>query len=127
MGDNNMKLSFSIVIIFFMLFAPLTFDIFPDENAYAMSRGGKKVKKSKNRAPAISQNSKDEKDEEKGKFGEYVFVNEEGEGQHSRNSGEYIFVEQENTAGVQTPEPATLLLLGGGTVGLIALRRKFKK
>ncbi len=47
MENMNFKVLFSTFIIFIMLFAPVTFDIFPDESAYAMSRGGKKIKKSK--------------------------------------------------------------------------------
>ncbi len=109
MEKMNLKVLFSIFIIFIMFFAPLTFEIYPDESAYAMSRGGGKRKNK--RAHIVSKDNKVEKDEK---------------GQNE-GFGEYIFVEQDNTAGVQTPEPATLLLLGGGAAGLIALRRKFKK
>ena len=41
--------------------------------------------------------------------------------------GEYNFVKGDNAATVHTPEPATLLLLGSGVVGLAALRRRLKK
>ena len=114
-----MKLSFSIVIILIMLFAPLTLNIFSDENAYAMGRSGG----GKNRGARVvgpnSTTSQDNKDEDSGKFGEYVFTNQEGQDQHNQNSGGVIFVDGDNTAGVQTPEPATLLLLSGGAAGLL--------
>jgi len=127
MGNNNMKLSFSIVIILIMLFAPLTFNIFSDENAYAMGRSGGHKKKSARVVSSNNTANEDNKDEDSGKFGEYVFTNQEGQDQHNQNSGGVIFVDGDNTAGVQTPEPATLLLLSGGAAGLVVLRRKFKK
>jgi hypothetical protein len=33
----------------------------------------------------------------------------------------------ESNSPVPTPEPATMLLVGGGAIGLAALRKKFKK
>ena len=46
MEKMNLKVLFSIFIIFIMFFAPLTFEIYPDNSAYAMagSGGGKKGK-----------------------------------------------------------------------------------
>ena len=42
MEKMNLKVLFSIFIIFIMFFAPLIFEIYPDESAYAMGRGGGK-------------------------------------------------------------------------------------
>jgi len=124
MGINKIKLSFSIAIALMMMLASLTFNIFSDENAYAMGRGGGGGGDKKKQARGVSQHNKDE---DNGKFGEYVFTNNENQGQQDQNSGGVIFVDRDNTAGVQTPEPATILLLAGGSAGLVALRRKFKK
>ena len=110
-----------------MLFAPLAFNIFSDENAYAMAGGGGGKKKGNRSVSQHNKVNKENRDESNGKFGEYVFADNEDQEQHDRNSGGYILVDQDSTAGVQTPEPATLLLLSGGMAGLIVLRKKFKK
>ena len=126
MDNNYVKLSCSIFIVLVMLFAPLTFNVFFDDNAYAMAGGGGK-KKNKRGVSYHTKANKDNKDEGSGKAGEYTFTDKEDQEQYEQNSGGYVFVDEDNPAGVQTPEPATLLLLSGGAAGLVALRKKFKK
>jgi hypothetical protein len=112
MEKVNLKIFFSIFIIFIMFFAPLAIELYPDDNAYAMSKGSGS-RKNKNKHFSVSSKNNE------------VKINEES-GQIEK-FGDYNFIEDGNSATVHTPEPATMLLLGSGVVGLVALKRKFKK
>jgi hypothetical protein len=119
MEKMSLKLLFSVFMIFIMFFAFLIFEIFPVESAYAMGWGGGGGGKSKRGGggPFISSknSNKDSKvtiDEQSGEIIKF---------------GEYNFVKGDNAGTVHTPEPATLLLLGTGVVGLAALRKRKKK
>ena len=105
MNYSKFKIFFCIAVSLTMLLAPFVLDITPDGKAQAFSsRSG-----NKGHSQAINKPAK--------------------KGQNSWS--QYKSPTAENTGGPvaphPVPEPATMLLVGGGLAGIAIFRKKFKK
>ena len=106
MDYSKLKILFCVAVCLAILLAPFALDMTPDGKAYAGifgSNGNRKpegLKKFGGKKPKTS-------------WSHYKPLKSEGQGEAQTTH--------------QVPEPATLLLVGGGLVSLATFRRKFKK
>jgi hypothetical protein len=106
MDYSKLKIIFCVAVCLTMLSAPFTLEFTPDGKAFAMgSRGGGNGGSQQRKAPP-----------RKTKWENYKPLTTEINGGH-----------QEPNAIHPVPEPATMLLVGGGLAGLAIFRKKFKK
>ena len=107
MISSKLKILIYSAMVAMLLFTPFLLDIWPDGKASAMGWLGSSAGKS-----GFS-GSRFAKSEPKSQPQPQIIDNGEG------NSGP--------VSPTPVPEPATMLLVGGGALGLAALRKKFKK
>jgi hypothetical protein len=100
MTHSKLKVVFCLTAGLILLLAPFLLDITPDGKAYAGS--------------SRSHNKSSNTDGKVAEFHGYTPPVNDEPGNN-------------NPAPAPVPEPATMLLFGGGAIGLAVLRRKFKK
>jgi hypothetical protein len=108
MNYSTLKIIFFIAVFLTMLSAPIALEIAPDGNAFAFgSHSGSKNNGGSLKRKPLSKNTN---------WSEYKTLKVE-KPVHS----------SENLAVHPVPEPATMLLVGGGLAGIAMFRKKFKK
>lgn len=106
MNHSTLRIIFCVAVVLAMLMAPFTLEITPNGSAIAFGSHSGRKNKSLDSQP-ITRNTN---------WSEYKHL-----------KAEFKREPYESRPVQPVPEPATILLVGGGLAGMAVLRKKFKK